>query len=100
MIRQHKIPCQHGPLGTWPQWQQVERAMFLSGNGNTRWVFQASIGRALLSYRSTSGALESSKRTPAIPAKRHLAVWNSSHDPELENLHGLMRPPLNSSDIS
>lgn len=79
VTQQHETRCQMGPLGTFPQSQQIELAVILSCNGKLRRALQASIRRALLANLSIRGILEPSKRIHHYPPKGTL-LFGAAHN--------------------
>ena len=73
--------CQLSPLGTSPQSQQIEPALFLGCHGNARWAIQASMWRVLLSNLSVWGTLEPFNRSP-IPKQKDTFRFGASHKPQ------------------
>ena len=73
--------CQLSPLGSSPQSQQIEPALFLGCNGNPRWAIQASMRRVPLSNLSIWGTVEPFNRTPILPQKDTFC-FGAAHKPQ------------------
>ena len=89
---------QLSPLGTSPESQQIEPALFLSCNGNARWALQAPMWRVLLSNLSIWGTHEPFNGIPIL-SQKDTFCFGAAHTPHVGEPPCPLEQTLHSSAI-